>query len=95
MGNHKSLGGDFAKRRGTLLFLNCKLLSANYGLYGDWFGGMLWKEGIGFAGKFYWLLLAGLAVEFATSMEFCLVDCESLAAKHGLVSTHMEARREN
>ena len=35
--------------------------------------GMLWKEGIGFAGKFYWLLCLGWRLNFATSMKFCFV----------------------
>ena len=34
MGKGKSLGDDFVERRETLLFLNCELLSVNYGLYG-------------------------------------------------------------
>ena len=34
MGKGKSLGGDFVKRRATLLFLNCELLSAN--IWSDW-----------------------------------------------------------
>ena len=41
MGRRKSLGGDFAKRWKTSAFLNCKLLNANYGLYGGWPGGRL------------------------------------------------------
>ena len=38
MGKGKSLGDDFVERRETSLFLNCKLLNANYGLYSGWFG---------------------------------------------------------
>ena len=41
MGKGKSLGDDFVKRGETFLFLNCELLSANYGLYGGWLGGRL------------------------------------------------------
>ena len=36
MRKRKLLGDDFAKIEGISLFLNCKLLSANYGLYVDW-----------------------------------------------------------